>query len=121
MLIYIQKGDFKMKAISYVIIGLLYFYTAYRSFIGNVYGKISTVIDTILIFFIAVSTFLAKSNVEYIICLIGGILIFIFEVADCIIYYKKGISACLHTKKVAYITVILCCIITLILSVATQL
>lgn len=110
-----------MKAISYIIIGLLYFYTAYRSFIGNVYGKTSTVIDTILIFFISVSTFFAKTNVEYIFCLIGSILIFIFEVVDCIIYHKKGFSACLHSKKAVYSTVILCCIITLIASLVKHL
>ena len=103
-----------MKTIAYILIGLLYFYTAYRSLVGNVYSKKSIIIDTFIIFFLAVSTFLAKSNTEYIICLIGNVFFFLFEVLDTVIYHKKDVSSCLHTKKPVYGAVILCCVINIV-------
>lgn len=103
-----------MKTIAYILIGLLYFYTAYKNFIGNIYGKKSIIIDTSIIFFLSVSTFISKSNSEYIICLIGSVFFFMFEVLDTIIYHKKDAESCLHAKKPVYAIVILCCFIIIV-------
>lgn len=104
-----------MKSIAYIIMGLLYFYIAYRSFLGNIYGNKSIIIDAFIIFTLSVSIFLAKSNIEYTICIIGSGIFFLFELIDIIIYHKKDVSHCLHLKKSVYGVVILSCFITIII------
>lgn len=104
-----------MNVISYIVIGLLFFYTAYASFIGNVYGKTPAVIDAILIFILVISTLCASSDIEYVICLIGNIIFLVFELIDCVIYHSWGASACMHNKKKVYGLIILCCFLITII------